>query len=295
MDVLVDVHLSSNHDPRIIYCILRNLRTIHPPKARRPTQKINGDPRYYTARQSTNKSESILSLLLRTLSRPVRLLIFHPIIQITALISAFNYGILYIVLSSFADLWTQQYNLSVELSGLHYIAIALGELAGALLAGPLMDRMYACMISRSSAAAANNNNSQHVPENRIPLGFPFSILRPLGLFIYGWSAQFRLRWAIVDLGIFISMFGSQIAGMPLTAYIVDSYPEHTSSALAATEFLKSMTAFLFPLFVPSMYGVLGYGWGNSSLGFAGLLIGLPAPFLMWKFGARLRARGTSSW
>jgi len=66
----------------------------------------------------------------------------------------------------------------------------------------------------------------------------------------------------------------QIAGMPLQAYVIDAYHEHTSSALAATQFLKSMTAFAFPLFAPRMYDVLGYGWGNSMLGFAGLGLGL---------------------
>lgn len=70
--------------------------------------------------------------------------------------------------------------------------------------------------------------------------------------------------------------------------------QQVSSALAASQFLRSLTAFLFPLFVPSMYSALGYGWGNSLLGFAGLFFGLPAPAILWYWGVRLRERAKSS-
>ncbi|KAJ9143083.1 Efflux pump antibiotic resistance protein [Pleurostoma richardsiae] len=254
-------------------------------------RRETGDPRYQTVLERLHtvqsKSPSILSTIGRALARPIRLLAFHPIIQVTAMISAFNYGVLYIVLSSFADLWTQQYGTSVELSGLHYIACALGEGAGSQLGAPLMDRLYKHMKARSG--------NEHMPEYRVPLTFAGALIGPLGLFIYGWTAQNHVHWAAVDVGIFIAMFGGQIASMPLSAYVIDAYQEHASSALAASQFLRSLTAFLFPLFAPSMYHALGYGWGNSLLAFASLLLGLPAPLVIWKYGARLRAKAVSSY
>jgi hypothetical protein len=39
-----------------------------------------------------------------------------------------------------------------------------------------------------------------------------------------------------------------------------------------------------------MYKSLGYGWGNSLLGFIALGLGIPAPFLFWFYGEKLRAR-----
>lgn len=39
-----------------------------------------------------------------------------------------------------------------------------------------------------------------------------------------------------------------------------------------------------------MYAALGYGWGNSVLAFAGIAVGLPAPFILWWFGQRLREK-----
>lgn len=218
-------------------------------------------------------------MLVRALIRPIRLLVFHPIIQVTGFISSFYYGILYIILSTFSDLWVKQYNESVEISGLHYIACALGEIAGSQVCARLMDFMFRRL---------KNRTGEHSPELRVPLIIPGALLGPIGLFIYGWSAQYHLHWAVVDLGILIALLGMQINGMPLQAYVIEAYPEHTSSAAAASQFLRSLTAFSFPLFAPRMYQVLGYGWGNSTIAFIGLVVGIPAPLALWVFGKRLR-------
>lgn len=228
---------------------------------------------------------SLLSILTKALTRPLRLLLFHPTIQITSLVSAFYYGVLYIVLTSFADLWTQHYHVSVELSGLHYIAVAGGELAGSQLGGLLMDAFY----RRKTAPQSGRGDLD--PEYRIPLALPGAFIAPLGLFIYGWTAHYGIHWAAVDAGIFLAMLGIQIRSMAAQAYVIDAYPEHTSSAMAATQFAGSLTAFLFPLFAPIMYNALGYGWGNSMLGLVGLGLGLPASGVLWVWGKGLRARG----
>ncbi|KAF2737374.1 MFS general substrate transporter [Polyplosphaeria fusca] len=250
-------------------------------------RKDTGDARYYTLSESIVARRSVPYRLSQALSRPLRLLFFHPIIQIMSLISAFEYGILYIVLSSFAELWTKQYHVSVELSGLHYIALALGEAVGSQVGGYVMDAYY-----RRNAAKHPDDLD---PEYRIPLTFPFAAVLPVGLFIYGWAAQYTVHWIAVDIGVFIFAFADQMLGMPLQAYVMESYSEHTSSALAASQFLRSMSAFLFPLFTPAMYDKMGYGWGNTMLGFACLLVGLPAPALLMVFGKRLRAKANTSW
>jgi hypothetical protein len=244
-------------------------------------RKLTGDSRYYTTHERTESQKSLKTRISMAVSRPFRLLVFHPIIQIVGTISAFQYGVLYIVLSSFSDLWTKQYGQSVEISGLHYISCALGELAGSQLGGPLMDHLYRRIRS-------GDIDSVPRPESRIILTFSASALVPIGLLIYGWTAQFHVHWLAVDIGAFLYMFGGQIAGMPLQAYVIDTYADHTSSAMAASQFLRSLTAFLFPLFAPTMYENLGYGWGNSCIALAALVILLPAPMILMKWGERLR-------
>ncbi|KAJ6079609.1 major facilitator superfamily domain-containing protein [Penicillium canescens] len=262
------------HAPSILRHRAKNLR------------KESGNPQYQTTNELLHANKSPSTILAQALIRPLRLLTSHPIIQITSLISAFYYGILYIVLSTFSDLWMKQYNQSVELSGLHYISCALGEIAGSQIGAKMMDMLYRRRISHSN----ENENEAHIPESRIILAFPGAVLGPLGLFLYGWAAQARLHWFVVDVGIFFAMLGMQITDMPLTAYVMESYPEYTSSAGAAEQFLRSLTAFLFPLFAPRLYEVLGYGWGNSTIAFIGLVFGIPAPLVILLFGAKLRAR-----
>ncbi|KFA45653.1 hypothetical protein S40293_08913 [Stachybotrys chartarum IBT 40293] len=255
---------------------------------RRRARKLRNEsanPRYQTADERLHGNKSLFRSLGRALSRPIRLLMFHPVIQITSIISAFSYGLLYISLSTFSELWTSRYGQSVEISGLHYIACALGEIAGSLLGGKLMDLSFKRQISVR----------EHVPEHRILQTFPGAVVAPFGLLLYGWTAQYQLHWSIVDIGMFLFAFGGQIAAMPLSAYVMDAYPDHTGSAVAATQFLRSLTAFLFPLFAPYMYAALEYGWGNTTLALAGLVIGLPAPLVIWWFGSRLRARASSTY
>lgn len=108
------------------------------------------------------------------------------------------------------------------------------------------------------------------------------------------------------------MAGATICGYyAIQTYIIDSYTKYAASAVAAIASLRSLAGFGFPLFAPAMYDALGYGWyvfhcscydnsrwltmmllyrGNSVLAFVAIAIGIPAPLLFWKYGARLRAK-----
>ncbi|KAL4934863.1 hypothetical protein BDV06DRAFT_208153 [Aspergillus oleicola] len=245
------------------------------------------EPLYKTADERLYGHKSPLFVLCRALVRPLRLLAFHPIIQIAAVISAFYYGVLYIVISSFSSLWTENYNQSVELSGLHYIGIAIGEILGSQITARLVDKLY-----RHYTVTLGR---QHAPESRLPMEILGSLLAPFGLIFYGWTAQYRLHWAIVDIAMIIAMAGLQSNGMPMQAFVIEAYPDHVSSAIGARQCVMSLTAFCFPLFAPSMYATLGYGWANSTIAFVGLLLGLPAPFALWYWGEGLRVRARSSY
>ena len=267
-----------------------------------------GNNQYYTEGERLESGKSAAAIVARALTRPLRLLIFHPVIQASALMSGFNYGILYITLSTFSNLWISQYHQSVEISGLHYIACSLGEIAGSQISGPMMDYFYKRRQTQNPS-----------PESRIPLMFPGIIIGWLGMLAYGWTAEYRLFWLVVDVMVFIMLFGMQLGGMcckylleyfvtflgpqnksltrsvAATAYVIDSYGEHTSSAMAATQFIKSLTAFLFPLFAPSMYQALGYGRTNSILALTGSILTISIPILIWRHGARFRAKASSTY
>jgi MFS family permease len=257
---------------------------------RRRAEKLRndtGDSRYHAAVERRESGHSTLWKISRSLSRPLRLLIFHPIIQIQAILQGINYGLLYFALGSFSALHVSAYGDSVAMSGLHYIAICIGTISGSQLCGPLMDLAYKRLTSSRGGTAT--------PELRIPLLLPGVFFTPIGFLLYGWAAQNHLFWVVVDIGVTLLSLGMQVFDTTLHAYVMDAYPEHISSASAATQVLRSLLAFEFPLFSNSLYDSLGYGWGNSLLAFLSIGIALPSTGILWHYGPRLRARQQSSY
>lgn len=79
--------------------------------------------------------------------------------------------------------------------------------------------------------------------------------------------------------------------MPANVYLVDVFTVHAASAMAANTVLRSLCAALIPLSSQKMYAAMGYGWGNSLLGFVALFL-VPIPFLFLRYGERIRMRST---
>ncbi|KEF58931.1 uncharacterized protein A1O9_03774 [Exophiala aquamarina CBS 119918] len=243
-------------------------------------RRSTGDARYHAAVEKLLENRPLSWMWRKSLSRPLRLLMFHSIVQIQAVVCGFAYGITYLVISSYADMWTARYAESTSRAGLHYLAMCLGEILGSQLGGPAMDLVFHKLKMRHRGSGA--------PELHLPLMVPGSLITVTGFLLYGWTAQTRSFWVVVDLGALLLSLGNSMTGQVMQAYVIDSYPDHTSSALAASQLVRSLTAFGFPLFAPHLYAALGYGWGNSLLALISAVIGFPAPLVLWVFGARLR-------
>lgn len=95
-----------------------------------------------------------------------------------------------------------------------------------------------------------------------------------------------------NIGMAIFGVGTIVCMQCMQVYVFDCYARFAASGMAAVVILRSIAGFGFPLFAPYMYGALGYGWGSSVLAFAGIAIGIPAPFLFWFYGEKLRSRST---
>lgn len=225
---------------------------------------------------------TLLNTLKRSIGRPFRLLGTQPIIQCLALYMAFVYGLMYLVLSTFPALWERRYNQSVGIGGLNYISLGLGFFLGAQICAPINDRIYRRL--------KKTNNDTGKPEFRVPMMVPGAVLVPIGLFWYGWSAQARIHWIMPNIGACIFAAGTIVSFQCIQTYIVDAYTRFAASGVAAATVLRSLAGFGFPPFAPYMYRALDYGWGNSLLAFVAIGLGIPAPFMLWKYGETLRAR-----
>ena len=259
-----------------------NLRETYAPyilnKKARSLRNETGNVNLHTEFESADRIS--WKFVISSIARSFRLLFTQPIVQVCAVYMAYSYGLMYLVLATFPNLW-KSYGENTGVSGLNYISLGLGFFFGAPLCGKTNDVIYQRMKARSPSGEGK-------PEFRMPLMIPFSLLVPTGLFIYGWSAEYHVHWIVPNIGAAIFAAGTIAAFQCVQTYLVDAYTRYAASAIGAVTVLRSLAGFGFPLFAPAMYDSLGYGWGNSVLGFAAIGLGFPAPILMWIFGERLR-------
>lgn len=243
--------------------------------------KETGNQNLYTA-YSHEQTATLIQAIGSAIVRPTRILVTQPIMQLITLYIAYLFGLFYLIISTFPTVFSDVYHESLGISGLNYISLGVGYILGAQANAHVTDRLY----KHLKAKRADNKG---LPEFRIPAMFVGSAIVPVGLFWYGWSAQARLHWIMPNIGIAIFSMGAIVCLQCMQAYIIDSYSRFAASAMAAAVVLRSLASFGFPLFAPYMYATLGYGWGNSLLGFVSILVGVPAPYVFWVYGARLRA------
>ncbi|KAF2767896.1 MFS general substrate transporter [Teratosphaeria nubilosa] len=250
--------------------------------------KITGNKDLHT--EFDNSSRKFSQHLKTALGRPFKLLGTQPIVQVLAAYIGYVYGVLYLVLATFPSLWAKDaalhglpnYGEAPGIAGLNYISLGLGFYAGTQIAAKSADRIYKSLKAKNGGVGRS--------EFRVPLMFPGAIMVPIGLLIYGWSANAKVFWLVPNIGTAIFAAGNQLVFQNCQTYIVDSYTRFAASAIAATTVFRSLGGFGFPLFAPYMYEALGYGWGNSLLAFLGIAIGLPAPCILWWYGESLRKK-----
>ena len=219
-------------------------------------------------------------LFVRALVRPTKLMFLSPICALMSLYLAFTYAILYLLFTTFTFVFEDNYHFSQGTVGLVYIACGVGMLLGLAFLGATSDRLMQWLANK-------HNGGVIKPEYRLPMLMYAGPCIPIGLFIYGWSAQYTVQWAVPLLGTLIVGIGLIAAFMCINTYHVDAFTLYAASAMAASTVMRSLFGALFPLFGLQMYNKLGLGWGNSLLAFIGLAMSV-VPFLFYWYGEHLR-------
>jgi multidrug resistance protein len=214
--------------------------------------------------------------------RPFILIATQPIIIVLGVYLMVIYGCMYLVLTSFDAVFQDVYGESVGIASLNYLALAIGFTAGGQICGRANDYNY----KRLKAL----NNGVGKPEFKLPVMMVTCWMPAVGLLINGWTAEYHTHWIGPDIGACILAFGMIATFQCIQTYTVDSYSLYAASALSANTFLRSLAGFALPLGSGALYANLGYGYGNTVLGLIAAVIGIPAPFLLYKYGERIRAK-----
>lgn len=213
--------------------------------------------------------------------RPAKMLFCSTICFAISLYIAITYAYLYILFTTFTAVFTNQYGWRGGITGLSFLGLGIGSLIGQFIYIHFGNKLVNKHIKEGNFK----------PEHRLYVMCIGGFFIPVGLFLYGWSTHFNLHFMVPEVATGIIGFGLLMTFMPATTYLVDVFTVHAASAMAASTVLRSLAAAFIPLSSQTMYAQLGYGWGNSMLGFVALLL-TPIPFLFIKFGERIRARST---
>jgi MFS family permease len=106
--------------------------------------------------------------------RPVRMLFGQPFVPLISIFLAYEFGVYCLAITTFADIFEQLYHQSVSISGLHYIAIAVGNTIGSQVGGWATDRVWKHLTAKAGGSTT--------PEYHVPLMIPGAIAMPIGLF-----------------------------------------------------------------------------------------------------------------
>ncbi|KAL1859675.1 hypothetical protein VTK73DRAFT_7512 [Phialemonium thermophilum] len=243
----------------------------------RKLQKETGNTALYAKGQ---RQLPFPALMRRSFSRPIRMLLFCPLITGLSCYIAFVYGVSYLLFSTFSRVFEEQYRFSPANLGLAYLGLAVGSFISLLIAGFVSDKTYMYLTKKHGEAK---------PEYRLR-GLLYGIVAiPIGLVMYGWTAEKKIHSSVPIIATAFIGFGNMFTFHPTQTYMIDAYTKYASSAIAASSILRSLAGALLPLAGNPMYDRLGLGWGNALLAFLALGIGM-LPLFFNKYGEAIRKK-----
>lgn len=242
-------------------------------------RKATGNKNLHTIYEISN-NETTFQKLKVTVTRPIVLLFTHPMIAGLGSFMAFIYGFLYLMIVTFPSVFQGTYGFSQSTSGLMFASLGIGFVAGVVFWSYALGVVYNKLTEK--------NNGVPKPEFRLPCLFVTAIIIPIGLLWYGWSVEKKVFWIMPCIGAALFAFGLVCVFQTLQAYLIDMNPKFAASSIAAAAIFRCFFGFVFPLFAPAMYSRLGYGWANTMCAIIAAILGLPFPYLCYKYGERIR-------
>ncbi|KAI0121105.1 bicyclomycin resistance protein [Xylariales sp. AK1849] len=265
--------------------------TYHPVLLQRKVDRLRKETGNQALRSKLDIGLSPVDYFKRGIIRPLKLITSSPIVIIVSTYMAITYGYLYLMFTSMTQVFEQYYGFTTSTVGLAYLGLGVGSLVGVAVFSGTSDKYIARKAAQADAAAETSGGVKEgmKPEYRLPTLPIGGIALPIGLFIYGWAAEYRVHWIVPIIGTGIIGMGNLIIFMSVQMYLIDAFKIYAASAMAANTVVRSIAGAVLPLAGLKMYASLGVGWGNSLLGFISLPL-TPVAFLIIKYGEHIRKR-----
>jgi hypothetical protein len=244
----------------------------------------------------TEVMNTIEKFMRSTMARPLHMLLTEPIPGLFSLYVAFNFSIMYCFFVAFPIVFETVYGFDHGLQGLTFFGLGVGVLIAIIIIILNSKYIYAPRAARWKKQHAQEHGDSKTksaaptppPEWRLFIAFPGSILLPVSLFLFAWTARPLVHWIVPVIAEALFGIGQVLIFMAATMYIMDTYgPLYGASAMAANGLLRYVMGSAFPLFAQQMYSALGVAWATSLLGFVSIVLTL-IPWCFWIWGPNLR-------
>lgn len=254
---------------------------------------------------------SLASMVTTSLVRPFHLLFTEPIVFFFSLWVSFAWAILYLTFGSIPLVFQRQYNFTLEQSGYVFLAMIVSSIPATAIGlyqqSILQHRAWRRKTEEASSESDSSDNSD-VGSSRfwtfVRRKFPAeshesrlygtcftSVLLPLGLYLFGFSAQPDVHWIVPTIAIGFASMGIYYIYLATFNYLADIYQSYASSALAAQSFCRNVLGGVFPLVTAALFNNLGEDVAGGLLGAIATVLTV-VPWVLVLYGERIRARSS---
>lgn len=143
----------------------------------------------------------VSKVLQQAVVRPTWLLLRSPILAALSIYAALVFGVIYLLFTTFDSVFQGQYGFAQSVSGLVYLGLGIALVLGVFMFAVLNPRIQAARMKADGV-------DQPRPEYRLLLMIWLSPFVAVGLFIYGWSAQYQVHWIVPIVGTFFIGIGA---------------------------------------------------------------------------------------
>ena len=214
--------------------------------------------------------------------KPFEIMFKDPAVLFTNVYTALTYGIYYSFFEVFALVYGPIYGFNIGETGVVFTCIVVGCVLAMAIYFSYVHWILIPDIMK---------NGLRAQEWRLRPALIMVFGLPIGLFLFGWTANAHVHWIASVIGITIFACTVYIVLQCIFVYIPMSYPQYAASLFASNDLCRSAFAFGAILYSRAMYINLGIGQGVSLL--AGLsCLGVIGMWLLYFYGANLRARST---
>ncbi|RLV88038.1 Multidrug resistance protein 1 [Meyerozyma sp. JA9] len=261
---------------------------------RRKAQRLRaltGNDSIMSEGEIENKNMTARELAIDTLWRPFEIALTEPVVLSIDLYISLVYSIMYLWFEAFPIVFVETYGFTLVELGVSYVSVMIGVLVGAVF--------YISVIYQTFTKKFLNGKGDTItPEVFLPVAIVGSLLMPIGIFIFGWSANPQHHWMGPIMGAAVFCTGAFFVFQTLFNYMAMSFPRYMASVFAGNDLFRSVIAGCFPLFGSALFNNLAIkkfpvAWGSSVLGFISLgMVAIPVTFAL--LGPKIRARSKYS-